>query len=142
MLYQNIIDGTFGYTLQDVRMAHPNSSIPDNTTEVGDFLAYETSMQPVLTWSQNVIESAPVNGLQVWTIVESTQLIQDARSTIEAENVRAERNSRLSSTDWTQLADAQISADRLALVKSYRQALRDVTSQPGFPWDISWPELS
>lgn len=48
----------------------------------------------------------------------------------------AERNHLLSISDWTQLPDAP--TDKAAWA-SYRQALRDVTSQAGFPDDVTWP---
>ncbi len=51
--------------------------------------------------------------------------------------MREDRNRRLADTDWTQLADAPVNAQAWA---TYRQALRDVTAQAGFPWDIAWPE--
>jgi len=40
-------------------------------------------------------------------------------------------------SDQTQLADS--TADK-PLWAAYRQELRDVTAQAGFPWDITWPE--
>lgn len=52
------------------------------------------------------------------------------------EVVRAERSKRLQETDWTQLAD--IYPETKALWEPYRQALRDVTSQPD-PFNIIWP---
>jgi hypothetical protein len=50
---------------------------------------------------------------------------------------KAERNRRLQACDWTQLPDVP-AGTREAWAK-YRQALRDVTEQPGFPTDITWP---
>ena len=50
---------------------------------------------------------------------------------------RAERDTLLAATDWTQAADVpQATKDKWA---PYRQALRDVTEQSGFPSDIQWP---
>lgn len=50
---------------------------------------------------------------------------------------RAERNRLLTETDWTQAADVpQATKDLWA---PYRQALRDVPQQSGFPTDIVWP---
>jgi hypothetical protein len=51
--------------------------------------------------------------------------------------VRDQRNVKLSETDWTQLDDS--SDVNKAEWLTYRQALRDVTSQTGFPWNITWP---
>jgi hypothetical protein len=50
--------------------------------------------------------------------------------------VRFERNARLNASDWTQVADAPVDQTAWA---TYRQALRDVTQQSGFPWTITWP---
>jgi hypothetical protein len=55
----------------------------------------------------------------------------------KAEEVRTQRNAKLAETDWTQIADA--TADKQAWA-TYRQALRDVTTQTGFPWTITWPD--
>jgi len=51
--------------------------------------------------------------------------------------VRIQRNQLLQQSDWTQLSD--ISAETKALWEPYRQALRDVTDQPGYPFNIVWP---
>ena len=55
----------------------------------------------------------------------------------QASTVRQERNKLLRNTDWTQVADAPV--DKAAWA-TYRQALRDVPSQAGFPWTIDWPD--
>lgn len=67
---------------------------------------------------------------------------QDAayKATKDAEQsntVRELRNRRLAECDWTQLGDAPVDAVAWAI---YRQALRDISEQPGFPWEITWPE--
>jgi len=54
----------------------------------------------------------------------------------QAESVRSQRTQLLKDSDWTQVADAPV--DKTAWA-AYRQALRDVPSQAGFPWDIQWP---
>jgi hypothetical protein len=54
-----------------------------------------------------------------------------------AKAVRDDRNRKLAECDWTQLPDAPVNAAAWA---GYRQALRDITNQPSFPWDIIWPE--
>lgn len=63
----------------------------------------------------------------------------DQKNALVAEKasvVRQERNRRLSVCDWTQLPDAPVDSAAWA---SYRQALRDITDQAGFPFDIEWP---
>lgn len=53
-----------------------------------------------------------------------------------ADQVRAERDRLLAESDWTQVADAPV--DQAAWA-TYRQALRDVPEQQGFPHDVIWP---
>ena len=59
-----------------------------------------------------------------------------AKDAEQAKNVRQQRTEKHKDCDWTQLADAPV--DKAAWA-TYRQALRDVTKQAGFPWDIQWP---
>ena len=53
----------------------------------------------------------------------------------KAEEVRSERNQLLSETDWMAGSDVTMSDEW----RAYRQALRDVPAQSGFPNDVTWP---
>jgi hypothetical protein len=55
---------------------------------------------------------------------------------VAAKEARARRNRLLNASDWTQVADAPV--DQAAWA-AYRQALRDIPEQPGFPRDVEWP---
>lgn len=52
------------------------------------------------------------------------------------DDIRATRNTLLAASDWTQLPDAPV--DQTAW-SAYRQALRDITDQEGFPANVVWP---
>jgi hypothetical protein len=54
----------------------------------------------------------------------------------QAKSVRSTRGEKLKDSDWTQVADAPVDQTAWA---AYRQALRDITGQEGFPWTITWP---
>ena len=82
---------------------------------------------------ERVFIAQPINKDGVWLTTWNVVPIPDSE---EAEKVRAERNSKLAASDWTQLADS--TADKAAWA-TYRQALRDITAQAGFPWTIDWP---
>ena len=56
-----------------------------------------------------------------------------------AEEVRQERDRLLAETDKYAVLDAPISAESRAAVYAYRQALRDVPEQEGFPAQVVWP---
>ena len=53
-----------------------------------------------------------------------------------AAKVRTERDAKLAGTDWTQVADAP--ADKAAWA-TYRQSLRALPEQAGFPNTVTWP---
>lgn len=53
-----------------------------------------------------------------------------------AADIRTERDAKLTESDWTQVSDAPV--DQAAWA-TYRQALRDIPSQAGFPNEVTWP---
>jgi len=53
-----------------------------------------------------------------------------------ATQARAKRNALLTASDWTMISDAPVDQTAWA---NYRQALRDITDQVGFPEAIDWP---
>ena len=131
--------------LQDLKQAHPNTSftLPLVASELTDFGVVEVvdTDQPVFDpRTQRIEESFPmlVDGewRQQWSITslsaDEIQAIEDS----QAQSVRTERNRRLAGCDWTQLSDAPVDTSAWAI---YRQELRDITSQSGFPWEVQWP---
>jgi hypothetical protein len=67
---------------------------------------------------------------------EQLELERAAETVYQAARMRVERTSRLYACDWTQLNDSPVDMQAWA---AYRQELRDITSQAGFPWEIQWP---
>jgi hypothetical protein len=55
--------------------------------------------------------------------------------------VRNYRNELLSACDWTQLIDSPLDADAKLAWQLYRETLRMVPQQPGFPWNVTWPSV-
>ena len=51
------------------------------------------------------------------------------------DEIRAERDRLLAETDYLALSDNTMSAEMTA----YRQALRNITGQTGFPYSVTWP---
>ncbi len=58
-----------------------------------------------------------------------------------AVDVRQLRDQLLTQTDWTQMPDSPLTVDSKAAFAVYRQSLRDVTAQAGFPTHVVWPEM-
>lgn len=85
----------------------------------------------------DIIDGAPVLNVKQY---ESAEIVDDPVEQDELpadQQARIQRDMALAATDWTQLADAPV--DRAAWA-AYRQELRDITNQAGFPDDIVWPD--
>lgn len=82
------------------------------------------------TFIDTVVDGVTTTALQHETAYKAQKDAEQAKS------VRATRDEKLKDSDWTQVADAPV--DKAAWA-TYRQALRDVTAQDGFPWTITWP---
>ena len=67
-----------------------------------------------------------------WEVAHTAQNME--QSVAEA-NVRAKRDGLLQETDWMALSDVTMSDT----ITAYRQALRDIPSQSGFPFSVTWP---
>ena len=75
---------------------------------------------------------------------EKTAAEQEAeyRASVDAKvavGVRADRDKRLAACDWTVLADSPLTTAKKTEWKTYRQALRDISSAEGFPHTMTWP---
>jgi len=70
------------------------------------------------------------------TSAENEAAYKAMKDAEQAKSVRASRDIKLSETDWRFRSDMTPSQEW----KDYCQALRDVPSQAGFPWTITWPD--
>jgi hypothetical protein len=71
------------------------------------------------------------------TAAENEAAYQAMKDAEQAKSVRQQRDAKLAECDWTQLADAPVDK---AVWATYRQTLRDVPTQEGFPWTITWTD--
>lgn len=84
---------------------------------------------------------APYEAAGVWKCDWVQQPTPDRDSNLErlSKQRRDDRNALIATTDWTQLADAPLTAEQKAAWVQYRQALRDLPNQPNFPWVVNQP---
>ena len=135
----------FPYSIGQLRKDNPEVSFPKTPSEQ---LLAEWSVFPVTPTdrpsfneaTEDCILASPVlvDGAwtQQWTVVAASDEEQAKRLADKEQQVRNQRDGLLSRSDWTQVADAPVDK---AVWATYRQALRDVPSQAGFPWTINWP---
>ena len=76
-----------------------------------------------------------------WAVEKIPEKTEAEKREDAEKSVRAKRDSLISETDYLLASDYPISAEDLEAVKVYRQALRDVPQQAGFPFDVVWPDL-
>ncbi len=71
---------------------------------------------------------------------EETERIATMTDEEIADQVRAERYRKIAATDYLAMPDYPLCDEGLAVVMAYRQALRDVPTQAGFPREVAWPD--
>lgn len=137
--YIRLVGGTpEEYSISRLKRDNPNISFPERITGaiLASFDMYEMVDADKPThdsWSQEVVKG-PIK----YTGSRYTQTWEVAEKGVEhvASKARQMRNKLLDDTDHTQLADAPQDKRAWAV---YRQALRDISNQPGFPKNIEWP---
>jgi hypothetical protein len=99
-----------------------------------------TDITPGMYYLDGDFREAPPNEYYYWS---DGAWVFDTDKAVGA--IREERNKRLTATDWMVLPDSPYNTET---VRAYRQALRDLPQQEGFPWngpddpDVPWPTLN
>ena len=140
MMYIKITDGKAErYTFRQLRQDNPNTSFPKEPSlstlaALGVFPVTQAGKPDVNSGQVTERDEQPEvqdDGTYVWGWT-----VRDKTPAALATEARAKRNALLTASDWTQVADAPV--DQAAWA-TYRQALRDITIQAGFPENIDWP---
>jgi hypothetical protein len=133
----------YPYSLQKLREDNPRTSFPSEFTEslMNEYNIFEVRATPKPNdYTKNVIEETPIliEGVyyQNWVQNSASQSEIDNRIENKWEEIREIRNELLKDCDWTQLGD--IPSETKTAWQSYRQELRDITSQSN-PFNIEWP---
>ena len=136
----------FPYSIGDLRRDNPNTSYPRNPSDavLAEWNVFPVTDKPTPAYNpatQNCNQANPtlIDGKweMAWAVTPATPEQIAERTSAKESEVRQQRNQLLSACDWTQLPDAPVPPAPWA---AYRQQLRDVTGQAGFPWDVVWPE--
>lgn len=144
---------------QEFRAMHHNTSMPQQLTEelVNDFggdvvfegpqatggTVYQYSQRDGVEqingkWYTKYVLGPIFTDNDGATAAEQEATYKAMKDAEQAKAVRDQRNAKLVESDWTQVADAPV--DQAAWA-AYRQALRDISGQTGFPWTVTWPEM-
>jgi len=136
---------TFPYNIGQLRRDNPNTSfprvVPETTMAAYNMFPVELGVELTFDPLTQKIEAAatPVLTNGKWmlpkTVVALTATEIADMTAAKAQDVRSQRDKLIADTDWMALSDSTLTPAWAA----YRQALRDVTSQAGFPHTVDWP---
>ncbi|MHB1153576.1 MAG: tail fiber assembly protein [Eubacteriales bacterium] len=104
----------------------------EEMSETGERYIYDTYRMKVRN-RPSLIDDLD-NNIDAWL-----RAAKDAEYNMLSADCRKKRDVLLTQSDWTQTLDAPITAECKSVVRKYRQALRDVTGQIGFPHNVVWP---
>jgi hypothetical protein len=62
-----------------------------------------------------------------------------AQTDSQVQSVASQRNKLLYESDWTQIPNNPLTTEQQATWATYRQELRDVPQQSGYPYNVVWP---
>ena len=141
-MHVKIVNGsvdTYPYRLAALQRENPNVSMPAVVDMTEDFLASYGIYPVTLTeqpsfdhLTQNLSSAIPTLIDGVWT--QDWSVTNKLQSEAE-ESIRNERNVLLLETDYLALSDNTLTTE----MATYRQALRDIPSQSGFPFNVIFP---
>ena len=164
--YRNRTTGAVN-TQGEIRRSMPNTSLPRVwTSSICDSLgidpvlaapAPEASGEYKLIVRNGVVQDANSNWVQAYverdmfadyededgvtvTKTEQEQAYTATKNAEAATAARAERDKLIASCDWMAIKAFEAGTGVATEWATYRQALRDVSAQAGFPNDITWPE--
>lgn len=129
----------------EFRALHPNTSFPSQIDEAtlnafgADVVFEGPQTQPTryqVAYSDGVTQDDQGRWFTKYSVADMDADAMIALDAQQAKSVRASRDAKLAETDWRFRSDLTPSQEWI----DYCQALRDLPSQAGFPWDINWPQ--
>ena len=134
-------------TQGEVRGLYANTSFPKTWSpelveELGLDVVFE-SPTPTTTVYQTAFKDGveQVNGKWTWkwSISEMDADAKAAKDAEAAKGVRATRDRLIAETDWIVIKNLELNQNVPGIWEVYRQNLRDVPAQAGFPHNVTWP---
>jgi len=146
-MYAKVIDGElikYPYSIAELRLENPNVSFSNSpnvkTLEAFDIVIVEQlppgEFDPL---TQQLIPAAPIFDGDKWTCGWD---ISNRPEEAAAAAIKDRRNKVLATTDWIVTKSLETNQPVPSNYVVYRQSLRDLPDQEGFPFDVEWPVLS
>jgi hypothetical protein len=131
-----------------VRSIYPNTSFPKTWTpelveELGLDPVFETPAPTTMVYQtafkDGVEQDAKGNWVWKWTMSELDAEAKAAKDAEAAKAVRAKRDNLIAETDWLVIKNLELNQNVPGKWEVYRQDLRDIPQQAGFPHNVTWP---
>jgi hypothetical protein len=138
---------TYPYSVQQLKLDNTNISFPTSISDslLETFGVYKVQLRSSGyddDYTKDVLEVTPtLSGsvyVQTYEISDADETTINTRKEIKWSEIREQRNQLLSECDWTQFQDSPITGSKLTEWQTYRQELRNITTQEN-PYNIVWP---
>ena len=142
---------TYPVSASDVRARFPNVSFPTNlnTLSAADLAEYGVvsvvnELRPSYDEkTQTLVEGSPVLNAgvwrQTWNVSSLSAELIATKLALREHTQRTRRDQELDSCDWVVTMHKELGTEIPSAWLTYRQALRDLPAQAGFPDSITWP---
>lgn len=132
---------TEAYSIRQLLRDNPNTSFPSVLSEevLGQYGVKKLNVLPAPAYDTRthyLKESAPYEVNGEWQMHYTAEPLPLSAAT---KNVKADRDRLLAETDWVVVKAYESQSPVPQEWSAYRQALRDLPTQPNFPHDTMWP---
>jgi len=117
-------------------MINIQSGVGESVIETNDIVSNASSYVDIESTPPEIVNLGEPQDYQVLDIEQKCFVIDRVEM---AQDIRSDRRRLLEASDWTQVTDVQMTTEKRQAWKDYRQALRDITDQDGFPENVIWP---
>lgn len=140
---------TYPYSVGQLRRDNPQTSFPKRIPDdmLAEWGVYPVEYKPQPEYNDRT-QRLEQNAQPVmedgkwfigWAVVDKTAEEVQQYDDSAAQSVRSQRDSLLASTDWIVIKSYERGENIPAEWELYRQSLRDITAQEGFPYSVEWP---
>jgi Phage tail assembly chaperone protein len=147
-LIENNAVKKYPYSIVNLKTDYPNTSFPVIMSEeaLASYNVLRVYPSPIPTYDVNtqvlgentpVFDSTDNQWTQTFFVRDMTDEEKEEHKQGVIGSIRDQRNALLAQSDWTQLTDSPETNKPAWAV--YRQELRDVSKQSGYPFNVVWP---
>lgn len=138
----------YPYSIGQFRKDNPQVSFPRDPSEAllalyGVYPVIRTDQPEYDRITHDLSEATPElvgsSWRQTWVLTPVSAEVAAERLAELADDVRRDRNRRLQDSDWVVIKAYERGENIPMEWEVYRQALRDITDQAGFPYEVTWP---